>query len=309
MFWKILLELLLVLIMFFAGASFWSCLKAPRHLHNLLSDPVELSRFIDHFGYDKLRAEAQQVQAPPFGTFGDTIDIWEAAHYKSLSQTRNGLLVVVLAALAASWWLGMAYLGASLSVFLLLGFLAEAGRNNNADHLHSLMLNLVKWHREDERACEGFCHRQDPEYRTLHDLLLGRELEMVVASREEPERILVVDDEEGVRETLCAMLRPAGYECHAVAGVMEALDLLESGEKFDLLISGVLRLPADGLALLKCAKENFPRIPVMIATATSDVSVAIASVRSGADEFITLPADRERFLARVSCALKRKRGG
>jgi DNA-binding NtrC family response regulator len=90
---------------------------------------------------------------------------------------------------------------------------------------------------------------------------------------------------------------------------MEALDLLESGEKFDLLISGVLRLPMDGLALLKCTKENFPHMPVMIATATNDVSVAVACVRGGADEFVTLPADRERFLARVSCALKGKGAG
>lgn len=65
MFWRVLLELLLLLIILFAGGSFWACLKAPRHLRNLLSDPMELMRLVDHVGYDKLRAEAQHVQAPP----------------------------------------------------------------------------------------------------------------------------------------------------------------------------------------------------------------------------------------------------
>jgi hypothetical protein len=174
MFWRILLELFLLLIILFAGVSFWSCLKSPRHLHKMLSDPMELMRLIDHFGYDKLGAEAQQVQAPPFGTFGDTIDLWEAAHYKSLSQTRNGLLFVALAVLAASWWLGMWYLAVSLFVFFSLGFaeLPPSAKNNNANHLPLVMLNLMAWHREDENACKGFCHRQRPEYRNLYDVLL-----------------------------------------------------------------------------------------------------------------------------------------
>lgn len=56
MFWKILLELLFLFIILFAGLPFWSCLKTPRHLHKMLSDPMELMRLIDHFGYEKLRA-------------------------------------------------------------------------------------------------------------------------------------------------------------------------------------------------------------------------------------------------------------
>jgi hypothetical protein len=95
MFWRILLEVLFVLILVFAGGPFWSCLKAPKHLRSLLVDPVELKRLIDHFGYDKLLADAHKIKAPPFGTFGDAITIWDSAHYKSLSSTRNRLLFVV----------------------------------------------------------------------------------------------------------------------------------------------------------------------------------------------------------------------
>jgi hypothetical protein len=121
MFWRILLEVLFVVILVFAGGPFWSCLKAPKHLRSMLADPAELRRLIDHFGYDKLLADAKQIKAPPFGTFGDTIIIWDSAHYKSLSWTRNRLLFVVLVILVASWWLGTWYFVVSLFVFLLLG--------------------------------------------------------------------------------------------------------------------------------------------------------------------------------------------
>ncbi len=339
MFWRILLELLFVLIILFAGAPFWACLKAPRHFHNILSDPVELKRLIDHVGYDNLRVDAQNVQAPPFGTSGDTIAIWETAHYKSLSQTRNGLLFVVLAVLGASWWVGMWYLAASLIVFFSLGFagLSASAKNNNADTLSSVMLNLIKWHQEDARACDKFCHRQRPEYRTLHDLLVS--LEQAVApgegvaeatKKETLRIILIVDDEEAVRDIISSMLTAAGYQCRAVAGGFEALALLDynyfdalfgdlvpggfenlalrhSGEKFDLLLTDMLNYPLDGFSLLQCVKDRFPDLPVVVASAIHDDAVVEECTRSGACEYLFMPFDREQLLATVSRALARRR--
>ena len=175
MFWRILLEALFVGILTFAGGPFWSCLKAPKHLRSILADPAELKRLIGLYKYDKLLAESNKLPAPPFGTFGDIIIIWDAAHYKSLSSTRNRLLFVVLAILVASWWMGVWYFAVSVSVFLLLGLgeLPADAKNNNANHLPSVILNLIKWHRQDELACEEFCRRRCPEYRNLYDLLVS----------------------------------------------------------------------------------------------------------------------------------------
>jgi CheY-like chemotaxis protein len=331
-----LLELVFVLLIFFAGVAFWSCLKATRHLHKILRDPVELKRLIDHVGYDKLLAGAQQVQPPPFGTFGDTIDSWEAAHYKSLSQTRNGLLFVVLAVLAASWWLGMWYLAVSLLVFFSLSFagLPASAKNNNADHLSSVMLNLLKWHHEHASACEGFCQRQRPQYRNLYDCLASQQ-EMATTPRG-PEaegekqgaaRILIVDDDKEVREVISSMLTSAGYECRAVAGGYEALALLDykyfdtlfgdlvpggfealasrgSSEKFDVLLTDMLNYPLDGFSLLQSVKWRLPDLPVIVASAVTDEAVIQACISTGACEYLVEPFEREQLLATVGRALE-----
>lgn len=55
----------------------------------------------------------------------------------------------------------MWFLAVSSVIFFSLGFaeLPVAAKNNNADTLSSVMLNLIKWHQEDARTCEAFCHR------------------------------------------------------------------------------------------------------------------------------------------------------
>jgi hypothetical protein len=173
MFWHLLLEVIFLGAILFAGGSFWHCLKAPKHLHSLLADPEELARLIVHYEYEKLVAESNNLPAPPFGTNGDIIIIWDAAHYKSLAATRNLMLFVVLVMLAANGWLGVWYFAVSLSVFLLLGLgeIPVAAKNNNVNHLPSVILNLIQWRSHDAPACEEFCCRTHPEYRNLYGLL------------------------------------------------------------------------------------------------------------------------------------------
>ena len=129
--------------------------------------------------FDKFRADAAQVQAPAFGAFGDTIAIWDAAHYRSLSQTRNGLMLVLLFSLAASWWLGVWYFAVSIGAFCLLGFteLPPSAKNNNANHLASVIVNLIKWRLEDAHSCQEFCDRERPEYKNRCDVLFFLEFD------------------------------------------------------------------------------------------------------------------------------------
>jgi len=182
--YRILLEVLFVFILLFAGGSFWVSLKAAKHLRGMLADSAGLGRLIAHFAYGRLLAEAQQVKAPPFGTFGDIISLWDKGHHKSLSSTRNRLLFVVLVVLAASWWLGIWYFAASLILFLALGLeeLPAPAKNNNANHLPSVILKLVRWHQENDRACQEFCYRMHPGYQKLYELLNSPELRATSAS-------------------------------------------------------------------------------------------------------------------------------
>jgi CheY-like chemotaxis protein len=116
-------------------------------------------------------------------------------------------------------------------------------------------------------------------------------------------RILVVDDEEAVREIICSMLTAAGYDPYGVAGGAEALALLEAGEQFEILLSDLLNHPMDGLTLLGTTKARFPRIPVVIVSAVNDPSVTEACMKSGAYEYLFHPVSREKLLDTVRAAL------
>ena len=84
---------------------------------------------------------------------------------------------------------------------------------------------------------------------------------------EATERILMVDDEEPIREILANMLGFAGYRCCTFAGGGQALKLLDSGEKFDLVTSDLLNSPLDGIGFLEQMKDKFPEIPFLVISA------------------------------------------
>ncbi|HEX4487009.1 MAG TPA: response regulator, partial [Terriglobales bacterium] len=91
------------------------------------------------------------------------------------------------------------------------------------------------------------------------------------------ERILVVDDEEPIREIVSSMLGTANYACRQAASGVEALALLESGEEFELMLTDLNMDKMDGTQLLERSKERFPEMPVIMVTAVHDISVALRS--------------------------------
>ena len=121
------------------------------------------------------------------------------------------------------------------------------------------------------------------------------------------ERILMVDDEEPIREILAHMLGLSGYRCRAVAGGQQAIKLLDSGERFDLVTSDLMNAPLDGVSFLEQIKSKFPEIPVLMITAVHDISVALACIRNGAYDYLLKPFEREQFLFAVGRALEFRR--
>src|SRR5215468_3729849 len=121
------------------------------------------------------------------------------------------------------------------------------------------------------------------------------------------ERILVVDDEETIREIVCSMLTSAKYECRQAGSGMEALALLDSGEEFELMLSDLMMAKLDGIGLLERTKERFPDMPVIMVTAVHDISVALAALRNGAYDYLLKPFEREQLLATVRRALENRR--
>src|SRR5512132_1946055 len=121
------------------------------------------------------------------------------------------------------------------------------------------------------------------------------------------ERILVVNDVEGILEIIESMLTTAGYNCRTAADGLEALAVLDSGEEFELLLTNLMMPNLDGIGLLERTKEKFPDMPVVLESAVHDISVALAAIRNGAYDYLQEPFEREQLLNTVSRALENRR--
>jgi putative nucleotidyltransferase with HDIG domain len=121
------------------------------------------------------------------------------------------------------------------------------------------------------------------------------------------DRILVVDDEEPIREIVASMLGAAGYLCKQAGSGMEALAVLNTGAEFELMLSDLMMADLDGIGLLERTKEKYPDMPVVMVTAVHDISVALAAIRNGAYDYLLKPFEREQLLNTVSRALENRR--
>ncbi|MGA3107627.1 MAG: HD domain-containing phosphohydrolase [Terriglobales bacterium] len=121
------------------------------------------------------------------------------------------------------------------------------------------------------------------------------------------DRILVVDDEETIREIVSSMLAGAHFQTRQAASGVEALSILESGDEFDLVLSDLMMAEMDGIALLERSKERYPDMPVVMVTAVHDIQVALQALRNGAYDYLLKPFEREQLLATVRRALENRR--
>src|SRR5271170_859912 len=121
------------------------------------------------------------------------------------------------------------------------------------------------------------------------------------------ERILVVEDEDAIREIVCSMLAAANYKTRQASSGLKALAVLHSGEEFELMLSDLMMADLDGIGLLERTKEKYPDMPVVMVTAVHDISAALAAIRNGAYDYLLKPFEREQLLNTVSRALENRR--
>src|ERR1700674_3773621 len=121
------------------------------------------------------------------------------------------------------------------------------------------------------------------------------------------ERILVVDDEDAIREIVCSMLAAANYKTRQASSGLKALAILGAGEEFELMLSDLMMADLDGIGLLERTKEGYPDMPVVMVTAVHDISVALAAIRNGAYDYLLKPFEREQLLNAVGRALENRR--
>lgn len=120
-------------------------------------------------------------------------------------------------------------------------------------------------------------------------------------------RILVVDDEEGIREGLREYLDMEGYSVDSAASAEEALS--KRANLYDLLLLDVMMGPMSGFELahkLKMSPDT-ERIPVIFLTAKDSDDDMVAGLRLGADDYIPKPFSMKNLIARIEAVMRRVR--
>jgi two-component system, OmpR family, response regulator MprA len=121
-------------------------------------------------------------------------------------------------------------------------------------------------------------------------------------------KILVVDDERAVRESLRRALALEGYEVDLAADGEEALENVRRAEP-DALILDVLMPGVDGLEVSRRLRRSGSKVPILMLTARDAVENRVEGLDAGADDYVTKPFALEELLARVRALLRRTTGG
>jgi len=120
------------------------------------------------------------------------------------------------------------------------------------------------------------------------------------------ERILVVDDEEQMRDLLAKVLERKGYQVSVCGDGAEALAFLER-EPVDLVITDVRMPGLNGMEALRAIKELNPEIVVLIMTAFGSIDQAVQAVKEGAYDYINKPFKIDEILLTIEKALAERR--
>lgn len=122
----------------------------------------------------------------------------------------------------------------------------------------------------------------------------------------EMENVLVVDDEEAIREVVSTMLESKGYRCTAVQNGRAAQDQIKRVTP-DLVLSDMIMPEMDGIKLLEWMRQYDPDVPVIMVTAIHDISTALEAIRRGAYDYILKPFEKDQLFLGVGRALQHRR--
>jgi two-component system response regulator MprA len=118
-------------------------------------------------------------------------------------------------------------------------------------------------------------------------------------------KVLVVDDERAVRESLRRALTMEGYDVELAADGSEALAALDDGSDVDAVVLDVLMPRMNGIEVCRTLRAGGNRIPVLMLTARDQVEDRVEGLDAGADDYVVKPFALEELLARVRALLRR----
>src|SRR5438132_9251898 len=120
-------------------------------------------------------------------------------------------------------------------------------------------------------------------------------------------RILIVDDEEVLRDVLEAVLQREGFDVVMASTGEQALAILDDDDAIDLAILDVMLPGISGIDTLRAMRIANPYLPVIVITAYSSIDGAIEAMKQGAFHYIPKPFKNEEVILTVNKALEQRR--
>lgn len=115
-------------------------------------------------------------------------------------------------------------------------------------------------------------------------------------------KVLIIDDEKGIRDSLSAALEDEGYDTLAVSNGHDALDILKEHD-FDIVITDLVLPGMNGMQILNEIKRDYPDTIVVMITGHESVENAVEAMKSGADDYIPKPIlDPDEMLMKLAKA-------
>ncbi len=128
----------------------------------------------------------------------------------------------------------------------------------------------------------------------------------MIMNNQNKARILIVDDEAGIRDVLSRKLSSAGFQCLTAQDGINAMKLLKS-DQADLVLLDVTMPGKSGAAVLKDIKAKYPDIAVIMVTAVADVQIVISLMKAGAYDYVIKPVELNVLLFSIDRALEKRK--
>ena len=125
----------------------------------------------------------------------------------------------------------------------------------------------------------------------------------------EHRKVLVVEDEQNIRDLVCLHLGLEGYDCVPVGDGKQAM-MLASENPFDLIILDLMLPSIDGVTITRAIRRHGPNrdVPILMLTARREEADKVMGLDSGADDYLTKPFGVRELMARAAALTRRTRG-
>lgn len=119
-------------------------------------------------------------------------------------------------------------------------------------------------------------------------------------------KVLIIDDEQSVRQSLSAVLGTYGFKTATCGRAKEAMESIQALVP-DCVVLDVRMPGMSGLALQRVLAQTAVNLPVIIITGHADIAMAVHAMRNGAYDFIEKPVDDEQLVASINAAIDQKK--